>query len=246
MDSQKITDAKGNEITQLDNMSFPSLATTPSIQTEFYWINTGIIRFKQIGMAKVRTMKSGNFYYMLPRARGLEIIDISADFQCQAFKLDALVHPSFLNGQEMAKIGELSGDGETIENLKLGLRNRDREWLRTKVIQSLAEVSHTTVLEAQMLIEESKGSITIKNIYELLSISKSTLEHQFLKSLGMTPKEYCRVVRLNHFIETYRGGFEESLTETTYRCGYYDQSHLIKEFRYFLNSTPSRYFRLAG
>lgn len=53
--------------------------------------------------------------------------------------------------------------------------------------------------------------------------------------IGLTPKEFCRIEKLNYFIRTYKQESEGTLTELTYKCGYYDQSHLIK---YFLNTSP--------
>lgn len=92
------------------------------------------------------------------------------------------------------------------------------------------------------LIHESNGRISVKDIYEQLLISKSTLEKNFTHVMGITPKEYCKIEKLKNFIESYFIFPEETLTEITYRCGYYDQSHLIKDFKSIVGITPRKYF----
>ncbi|MEO1253829.1 MAG: helix-turn-helix domain-containing protein, partial [Bacteroidota bacterium] len=84
--------------------------------------------------------------------------------------------------------------------------------------------------------------ISIKEIYSLLNISKSKLEQHFNREVGLTPKEFCKIEKLNCFINSYKEDTSQSLTELTYQCGYYDQSHLIKDFKYFLDTSPKKFF----
>ena len=97
--------------------------------------------------------------------------------------------------------------------------------------------------DAIALINGSCGSTSIKDIYTFMDVSKSTLEQRFNKDVGLTPKEFCKIEKLNCFIKTYKESGGVSLTELTYQCGYYDQSHLIKDFRYFLDMSPREYFQ---
>src|SRR5690606_20400422 len=73
--------------------------------------------------------------------------------------------------------------------------------------------------------------------------SHRTFLSQFRRSVGLTPKEYTRVVRLQRAIPRMReaGSFAELAAES----GYSDQAHLSREFRAFAGVTPREYRRLS-
>ena len=73
--------------------------------------------------------------------------------------------------------------------------------------------------------------------------SHRTFISQFRRSVGLTPKEYTRVVRLQRAIKqlVHTG----SLAELAAGAGYSDQAHLSREFRTFSGVTPREYRRLA-
>ncbi|WP_421869520.1 helix-turn-helix domain-containing protein [Marinoscillum sp.] len=98
--------------------------------------------------------------------------------------------------------------------------------------------------EAIAQIIESKGDIKIRSIYELLGISKSHLEQKFIQQIGLTAKEFAKVEKLNNFMRNY-DQYKDSmnLTQLTFRSGYYDQSHLIKDFRYFTDQRPGEFLK---
>ena len=66
------------------------------------------------------------------------------------------------------------------------------------------------------------------------------MERTFLKYVGYTPKHYYRIVRFNKALrQMYES--KKSLTSICYDCGYYDQSHFIKDFRQFTGTTPKHF-----
>ena len=137
---------------------------------------------------------------------------------------------------------ELSNGIYVSKSLSVNARGK----LEVEVIpetKSKAKEKKANALETSIeLIKDSHGQIKIKELYETLNVSKSTLEQYFIRETGLTPKEFCKITKLNHFIASYENNEAESLTELTYKCGYYDQSHLIKDFKYFLDTSPRRYF----
>lgn len=66
------------------------------------------------------------------------------------------------------------------------------------------------------------------------------LERDFLRYVGYTPKYFYRLVRFNKAIRQMRST-ENSLTSICYNCGYYDQSHFIKDFHQFTGTTPKHF-----
>lgn len=92
------------------------------------------------------------------------------------------------------------------------------------------------------LIRKSKGIVSIDEIADQLQISRKQLERKFVSSLGTTPKVFsrtCRFLSLCHNLKNYEG---RNLSELTYECGYFDQSHFIKEFKAYSGFTPKEYF----
>ncbi|MEQ8473248.1 MAG: helix-turn-helix domain-containing protein [Marinoscillum sp.] len=101
-----------------------------------------------------------------------------------------------------------------------------------------------TLLHAIEMIKESKGEIKISSIYDTLQVSKSNLEQKFSYHLGLTAKEFCKIEKLKNFLENYKlHGKNLNLTQLTFKSGYYDQSHLIKDFRYFMDCKPREFFK---
>lgn len=65
------------------------------------------------------------------------------------------------------------------------------------------------------------------------------LERRFLEEVGMTPKRLARISRFQRVfkaLERRPAGW----TRVALECGYYDSSHLVRDFREFAGDAPSR------
>jgi len=203
------------------------------------------LEIKMIGTFRSIKLSKQQAYYFKPRGRGMDIYGNASYLQIN-------IHPGYSkyiikNLEEYTNgIYEVPSIlGRTIDKLIKIFVNKDDYELNEVMEETflLDEIDPNPVLmEAIDMISGSCGSTTIKNIYTYLDVSKSTLEQRFNKDIGLTPKEYCKIEKLNCFIKTYQGSNGASLTELTYQCGYYDQSHLIKDFRYFLDMSPKEFF----
>jgi AraC-like DNA-binding protein len=100
------------------------------------------------------------------------------------------------------------------------------------------------VTEALSLIEESKGRISIEGLASSMRISARQIERKFAQRVGLSPKAFCRVTRFHQVKSLFENGRESSGCDLAYACGYYDQTHLIQEFRLFTGHTPARYERV--
>lgn len=93
-------------------------------------------------------------------------------------------------------------------------------------------------------ILETNGSVKINGLSKELNVSMKTIERRFQEYLGISPKQYCRLIR---FFESLKHSYEpdsSNLSELAYRNGYYDQMHFVKEVKEFAGLTPSAYFGL--
>jgi AraC-like DNA-binding protein len=71
--------------------------------------------------------------------------------------------------------------------------------------------------------------------------SHRTLVSEFRRAVGLTPKEFTRVLRLQRVLRAIRG--TGSLADLAAAAGYSDQAHLCREFREFAGVTPGDYRR---
>ncbi len=95
---------------------------------------------------------------------------------------------------------------------------------------------------AQNQIIKEKGSVRIDKLGELSNVNLKTLERKFKIQIGMTPKMYSRLLRFNHAISLHNSNPGMDWSDISYCCGYYDQNHLIKEFKHFAGAPPIHFF----
>jgi AraC-like DNA-binding protein len=81
---------------------------------------------------------------------------------------------------------------------------------------------------------------TMEVIASRYNITPRYLQKLFLQYTGIPPKLYGKI---NRFQQSLRliSNKENTLTSIAYDCGYFDQSHFIREFKSFTGLTPSAY-----
>ena len=67
----------------------------------------------------------------------------------------------------------------------------------------------------------------------------------FADAVGLTPKLYSRINRLRGVVERVARSGVVSWAELAIEHGYYDQSHLTRDFREFSGVTPADYQPLS-
>lgn len=63
----------------------------------------------------------------------------------------------------------------------------------------------------------------------------------FAEHVGLMPKRFARVRRFLRVVESIEMGRPVDWAEVALRCGYFDQAHLINDFREFSGITPTAY-----
>jgi len=116
-------------------------------------------------------------------------------------------------------LGRLSSNGSTV----------DSHWER-----SLAFVAH------------DRGMHTVGDVAAKLNVSVRQLERKCLDFAGMTPQTMIRVARFTHALRLKHAANQKrsiTWTEIAQASGYYDQTHLIRDFHLMGGAKPSA---LAG
>lgn len=71
-------------------------------------------------------------------------------------------------------------------------------------------------------------------------LSTRQFERRFREIAGFSPKLYTRILRFQKAVSSFPA--KTSLTDIAYDCGYFDQSHFIRDFREFSGFTPGEFF----
>lgn len=92
-------------------------------------------------------------------------------------------------------------------------------------------------------ISQQKGVVKIKHLEDKFHISQRWLEKQFAAQIGFSPKEYARITRFKAIIGHVLTNPSVSLSTLIDEYGYYDQSHLIRDFQTYSGQTPTQFFK---
>jgi AraC-like DNA-binding protein len=90
-----------------------------------------------------------------------------------------------------------------------------------------------------MIAHADSGSI--HELVASLPVGERQLERAFKTHVGVSPKLFASMVRMQYFLKSISRPGEESLTSLAYGSGYYDQAHLVRSFKRKSGVTPSRY-----
>lgn len=85
---------------------------------------------------------------------------------------------------------------------------------------------------------EKNGSFKIEPLYTDLNINPRTFRRNFRRQVGVSPKEYLRVLRLNRLHKYLMSNKKNSIHDLVYQLGYYDQAHLINDFKKYARYAP--------
>jgi AraC-like DNA-binding protein len=112
-----------------------------------------------------------------------------------------------------------------------------REWLPR------ARPFHPIQLAASRVIARH-GEIKIDDLARQVELSERQLERKFVEQVGIPPKLYCRISRLDYALRLKEATPLRTWTELTFLAGYFDQNHMVKDFRALAGMAPSDFFRL--
>ncbi|MFI5530432.1 helix-turn-helix domain-containing protein [Kitasatospora sp. NPDC051853] len=91
-------------------------------------------------------------------------------------------------------------------------------------------------------LRRTNGQVSVKELADTIGWSRRRLETAFREQVGLPPKGCARVLRLQHALREYRDSTDRDGARIATHCGYFDQAHLVREFRATLGCTPSQFF----
>ena len=89
-------------------------------------------------------------------------------------------------------------------------------------------------------IRSARGRLPIRDLAARLDVGERRLERMFRDEVGLAPKHFSRIVRLEAALTALKAGRPQ--VEVAFDCGYSDQPHLLRDFRAFTGQSPDAYF----
>jgi AraC-like DNA-binding protein len=78
-------------------------------------------------------------------------------------------------------------------------------------------------------------------VVDRLGVTPATFNRRFRATVGLNPKPFARIRRLQRLLARIRGDVEPDWAAVAAEQGYFDQAHMINEFRALAGVTPGQY-----
>jgi AraC-like DNA-binding protein len=92
-----------------------------------------------------------------------------------------------------------------------------------------------------LAIERAGGRIDLHALAQAAGMSERQLQRRFRERVGLTPRMARRIARFSRATRLLRQAPDMPWPSLLHACGFYDQPHLLREFRAFAGTTPTRY-----
>ena len=126
---------------------------------------------------------------------------------------------------------EASGDEERLTAMNRFLLKQLRVRSRIDALAAAAE-----------RVRACNGNVPVREIAMYACMSERQLERGFREMVGLSPKVYARIARLQYVLRMANVRPTESISQLAYGAGYYDPAHFVRDFRELSGVTPAAFF----
>ncbi len=93
-------------------------------------------------------------------------------------------------------------------------------------------------------IHERQGGVTVHDLEVNGCYHRKTLERHFRKMVGLSPKVYAQIYRFKSLIQLIQSQPDITWTQLADQAGYYDQSHMSRYVKEYLQVSPNSMVQL--
>jgi len=113
------------------------------------------------------------------------------------------------------------------------------DWLLRRLFTGPS--AHALTRVALHRLVRTGGNVRVEALARELDVSARHLNGIFQREIGLSAKGMMRILRLEHALDLLDAAPHRDLTALAFDCGYYDQSHLNRDFRELAGLTPTEY-----
>ncbi|AEF41140.1 helix-turn-helix domain-containing protein [Hoyosella subflava] len=171
------------------------------------------------------------------------------------------VHPLLarqLFGVPVGELSELTYEGAGLLGRGIGLLREElhelptwqqrfdtlRDYLHRR-LDATAKSPRRELFGAWNHLAATGGAATAGQVADVVNLSSRRLTDLFRNETGISPKDAGRLIRFDRAITlvgaSLRGGHTPVFADVAAECGFYDHAHLVREFRRFTGTTPTRW-----
>jgi AraC-like DNA-binding protein len=144
----------------------------------------------------------------------------------------------YINGQTGRDLEEKMGEATTFQQRV----NIVETYLWNLLKPNLADYEFRRINHIVELIKKSHGNTNINQMTSEACLSRKQLERVFANYIGISPKQYLKIIRFQFALFQKQQNVDLNMTELSYDSGYFDQSHFINDFKSLSGLTPKQYF----
>lgn len=107
----------------------------------------------------------------------------------------------------------------------------------------------STIALAGQVVErilQERDIRTVDDLANRTGLGKRSLQRMFHEYVGASPKWVIRRYRLHELVERFHSGEPPDWPQLALELGYFDQAHLINDFRSIVGYSPTQYQKLAA
>jgi AraC-like DNA-binding protein len=144
---------------------------------------------------------------------------------------------------------DLAGPGE--RHLVERLQGADAEGTRVHILldgllgmlRDVDGVDLRRARRAAALFRNGGGARSVCDVAARVGVGERRLQQNFRAHVGLAPRTWSRLARMQECLRALRGDTAPVWSGVAASAGFYDQAHLIKEFRAFCGLTPEQFQR---
>jgi AraC-like DNA-binding protein len=99
------------------------------------------------------------------------------------------------------------------------------------------------IIRAVDMIYLAKGQISLAAVASDICLCQRHFERRFKSAIGISPKLFAKIFRFKHALRCLKSYPRRDLLDIAIECGYYDHSHLIKDFKTLSGEAPTDFRR---
>jgi AraC-like DNA-binding protein len=119
-----------------------------------------------------------------------------------------------------------------------------RSELLARVGQSGAR--ETVATQSARFISLRRGRVSIDEMASREGLSRQQFARTFAGAAGLNPKLFARITRFQALVHTLLSSDVSTWVSVAPAVGFYDQAHMINEFRAFAGMSPTLFFQPRG